>query len=161
MKRGGLYARAVLAFAAPVLVDIVMPAWLVGFTGGRFHAGIARFAGLVPMVLGAWLLLDSVFLRFANEGQGTLMPLDPPKFVVRGGAYRWVRNPMYVANVGILLGTALLFGSWRVLAWAIFVFVAFHLLAVFYEEPTLARQFGDDYVAYRRAVGRWLPRLRG
>lgn len=157
----GLYARAAVALVAPVLVDIVVPASLLGAAGARFHTGAVRFVGVLPMALGAWLLLDSVFLRFAHEGQGTLAPLDPPKFVVRGGAYRWVRNPMYVANVAILSGTALLFGSWRVLAWAGLMFLAFHLFTVFYEEPTLTRLFGDDYVAYRRTAGRWLPRLRG
>jgi len=161
MRRGGLYVRAAMAFVAPVLVDIVMPAWLLEVKGGRFHPGAVRFVGVVPMALGAWLLLDSVFLRFAHEGQGTLAPLDPPKFVVRGGAYRWVRNPMYLANVGILLGIALLFGSWRVLAWTAFMFVAWHLFVLFYEEPTLTRLFGDDYLGYRRTAGRWLPHLRG
>jgi len=162
MRRGRLYVRALLAFiVAPVLVDIAVPGWLLQLGDERFHAGAVRFVGVVPMVFGAWLLLDSVFLRFAHEGHGTLAPLDPPKFVVRGGGYRWVRNPMYLANVGILLGTALLFGSWRVLAWTVFMFAAWHLFVLFYEEPTLTRLFGDDYMAYRRTAGRWLPRLRG
>ena len=47
--------------------------------------------------MGCWLLLDSVFVRFAREGRGTLAPIDPVRFVVRGGAYRVVRNPMYLA----------------------------------------------------------------
>jgi protein-S-isoprenylcysteine O-methyltransferase Ste14 len=158
---GGLYVRAAVATVAPVLVDIVVPAWLVGLTGARFHPGALRFIGVVPIAVGAWMLLDSVFVRFAHEGRGTLAPLDPPKFVVRGGAYRWVRNPMYAANVLILGGTTLLFGSWRVLAWAGVMFVAWHLFVVFYEEPTLTRLFGDDYLAYRRTAGRWLPRRRG
>jgi protein-S-isoprenylcysteine O-methyltransferase Ste14 len=68
---------------------------------------------------------------------------------------------MYLANVGILLRTALLFGSWRVLAWTAFMFAAWHLFVLFYEEPTLTRLFGDDYVAYRQTAGRWLPRPRG
>jgi len=29
-----------------------------------------------------------------------------------------------------------------------------------YEEPTLARQFGEQYQAYRRAVPAWRPRIR-
>jgi hypothetical protein len=34
----------------------------------------------------------------------------------------------------------------------------FHLFVTGYEERTLARRFGPDYLAYRRAVPRWIPR---
>ena len=142
----------------PVLVDVLVPAWLLDQRGARFELGAMRFVGVPLVLIGAWLLLDSVFLRFAHEGRGTLAPIDPPRFVVRGGAYRVVRNPMYVANVAILLGAGVLFESWRVLAWAGAAFVAFHLFVLLYEEPALTRRFGDDYLAYRRAVGRGLPR---
>lgn len=155
-----LYARALVAMVMPVLVDIVVPVWLLGTKGGRFHLGAARFIGVPLLAGGGWLLLDSVFLRFAHEGQGTLAPMDPPKFVVRGGAYRFTRNPMYVANVAILVGISLLWGSWRVITWSAIVLLMFHLFALFYEEPTLTRMFGDDYLDYQRAVGRWLPRRR-
>ena len=111
------------------------------------------------LAAGCWLLLDSVFVRFAHEGRGTLAPIDPPRFVVRGGAYRVVRNPMYLANVAIVVGSGLLFQSWFLFVWAAILFVAFHLFVITYEEPTLTRLFGDDYETYRRHVGRWIPRL--
>ena len=121
----------------------------------------ARFLGLPLIAVGGWLLVDSIFLRFAHEGQGTLAPVDPPRAVVRGGAFRFVRNPMYIAVVTIIVGEALLFRSWRLLLWAAALFAAFHLFVIGYEEPTLGRQFGESYEIYRRNVGRWLPRLRG
>jgi len=34
----------------------------------------------------------------------------------------------------------------------------FHLFVIGYEERTLARRFGPDYLEYRRAVPRWIPR---
>ena len=49
---------------------------------------------------------------FYVSGRGTLAPLDPPKRVVIVGLYRFVRNPMYVAVLTILVGWALLYGSW-------------------------------------------------
>jgi protein-S-isoprenylcysteine O-methyltransferase Ste14 len=79
--------------------------------------------------------------------------------VVRGGAYRFVRNPMYVANLTVLIGEGLAFGSWWVMAWAALMLVVFHLFVVGYEEPHLHETFGDDYEGYRRSTGRWLPRL--
>jgi protein-S-isoprenylcysteine O-methyltransferase Ste14 len=35
-----------------------------------------------------------------------------------------------------------------------------HLFVVFYEEPTLRKKFGEDYIEYCRNVRRWWPRLR-
>jgi protein-S-isoprenylcysteine O-methyltransferase Ste14 len=152
-----LYVRASVALVLPLLVDVVVPAMLLGGDGGRFGVGPVRYLGVVLVIGGAWLLFDSVFLRFAHEGRGTLAPIDPPRFVVKGGAYRWTRNPMYVANVAIILGTGLLVGSWWLFLWAAVVLMAFHLFIVAYEEPALRRAFGADYEAYCRDVPRWLP----
>ena len=153
-----LYVRAVIALALPALADVIVPAWLLSRPGGRIDIGSARLLGLPLLAAGCWLLLDSVFVRFAHEGRGTLAPIDPPRFVVRGGAYRVVRNPMYVANLAIVTGSGILFQSWFLFVWAAVLFVAFHLFVITYEEPTLSRMFGEDYENYRRRVGRWIPR---
>jgi protein-S-isoprenylcysteine O-methyltransferase Ste14 len=153
-----LYLRATAALVMPIAVDVVVPAVLVQSTGERIEFGALFVLGASLIVSGSWLLLDSVFVRFAHEGRGTLAPIDPPRFVVRGGAYRVVRNPMYVANVAIILGTGAVFGVWELVAWAAVVLVVFHLFVVIYEEPTLKRIFGESYEDYRRDVGRWVPR---
>jgi protein-S-isoprenylcysteine O-methyltransferase Ste14 len=156
-----LYLRATAALAMPVVVDVVVPAVLVSNADAHIEFDVLFFLGAVLIVSGSWLLLDSVFVRFAHEGRGTLAPIDPPRFVVRGGAYRVVRNPMYVANVAIILGSSAVFGVWELVAWAGVVLAAFHLFVVIYEEPTLERIFGEDYEEYRRNVGRWFPRRLG
>jgi hypothetical protein len=71
------------------------------------------------------------------RGTGTLTPIDPRRFVVRGGAYRVVRNPMYVADVAVVVGSGIVFQSWFLFVWAALLFVAFHLFVITYEEPTL------------------------
>jgi protein-S-isoprenylcysteine O-methyltransferase Ste14 len=156
-----LYLPATAALAMPVAVDVVVPAVIVRSADERIEFDVLFVLGASLIVSGTWLLLDSVFVRFAHEGRGTLAPIDPPSFVVRGGAYRVVRNPMYVANVAIILGFGGVFGAWELAAWAAVVLVAFHLFVVLYEEPTLKRIFGDDYEGYRRDVGRWVPRRLG
>jgi protein-S-isoprenylcysteine O-methyltransferase Ste14 len=153
-----LYLRATLALALPVTVDVLVPVVLLRGSGARFEPGPARIVGLLVLLGGCWLLVDCVFLRFAREGRGTLAPIDPPRFVVRGGPYRVVRNPMYMANVAVIAGIGLLVGSWRVLLWAGLALVAFHVVVVAYEEPTLRRTFGEAYDSYSRQVGRWIPR---
>lgn len=155
-----LYVRAVLALVLPVIVDVIVPAALLQGAGGSFAIGWVRSVGLLPISLGCWLLLDSVFARFVREGHGTLAPIDPPIVVVRGGAFQVVRNPMYIANIAIVAGSGIVFQSWRLLGWAAVISVAFHLFVILYEEPTLRRTFGNAYETYRRDVGRWVPSAR-
>lgn len=153
-----LYERAVLAAAMPLRVDVLVPAWLVA--GSRPRLGALGVIGGLLLLTGAAMLLDSVFVRFAHEGRGTLAPVDPPRFVVRGGTYRWGRNPMYVANILILGGIAAVFRSAAVLVWGVALFAAFHLFVVSYEEPHLRSRFGEEYEKYCREVGRWMPLVR-
>jgi protein-S-isoprenylcysteine O-methyltransferase Ste14 len=109
------------------------------------------------MSVGAGVLFRCIW-DFAVAGRGTLAPVDPPRHLVVRGLYRYVRNPMYVGVVTILLGEALLFRSLALLCYAgIFLFVV-HLFIVVYEEPALRRQFGESYENYCRRVHRWLPR---
>jgi len=152
-----LYLRATAALILPAVVDVVVPALLLRHYEERIDFG-AFFLGVPLIAFGSWLLFDSVFVRFAHEGRGTLAPIDPPRFVVRGGAYRIVRNPMYVANVAIIAGSGTVFRSWQLLAWAVVILLAFHVFVVAYEEPTLRRLFGEDYEHYQSDVGRWIPR---
>jgi protein-S-isoprenylcysteine O-methyltransferase Ste14 len=113
---------------------------------------------LVLLVAGAAVLVHA-FGRFVVEGFGTPAPLAPPEHLVVGGLYRYVRNPMYVAVIAAILGQSLLL--WRpVLAgYAVVVTVAVVSFVLGYEQPTLARQFGTEYAAYRRNVPGWWPRL--
>lgn len=153
-----LYVRATAALILPVVIDVVVPAVLVRAAEASVEFGGLIVIGAPLIVFGCWLLLDSVFVRFAHEGRGTLAPIDPPLFVVRGGAYRIVRNPMYLANVAVIVGSAAVFESPELLTWAILALLAFHVFVVTYEEPTLRRHSGQDYESYLREVPRWIPR---
>jgi protein-S-isoprenylcysteine O-methyltransferase Ste14 len=63
----------------------------------------------------AWML-DS-FARFALQGLGTPAPIAPPRNLLVSGLYRNVRNPIYVAVVAVILGQAVLFADWYLLAY--------------------------------------------
>ena len=76
------------------------------------------------------------------------------------GAYRYVRNPMYLAVLSAIVGQGLLLGQSVLLAYAGLVAVLVVSFVRLYEEPVLRRQFGEEYEAYRRAVPGWVPHLR-
>ena len=123
---------------------------LLGLAAGRVVGGLLVLAGVAS-------ILHS-FARFALEGRGTPAPVAPTETLVVSGQYRYVRNPMYVAVVGIVLGQALLLGSLPLAWYALGLWALFHAFVLAYEEPTLARTHGESYARYRTAVNRWLPR---
>jgi protein-S-isoprenylcysteine O-methyltransferase Ste14 len=94
-----------------------------------------------------------------SMSKGTLAPWDPPKNLVGVGLFRYVRNPMYIGVLATVLGWSIIAGSPLMAAYAVIVGIAFHLRVILYEEPTLARNFGDEWTRYCNSVNRWWPRL--
>jgi protein-S-isoprenylcysteine O-methyltransferase Ste14 len=74
-----------------------------------------RFIGALLIAAGIPVLFES-FGRFALQGIGTPAPIFPTQHLVVKGFYRYVRNPMYVGVVSVILGQALLLGNLRVLS---------------------------------------------
>lgn len=149
-------------FLLPGTVTVFIPYLLV--SDGRIDQPEGQapwgYLGLLPMGIGAGILFWCIW-DFAVAGRGTLAPVDPPKHLVARGLYRYVRNPMYVGVVSILLGESLFFRSLSLLGYAIAFFIFAHLSVVLYEEPALLRKFGEPYEDYRHRVHRWWPRRRG
>jgi protein-S-isoprenylcysteine O-methyltransferase Ste14 len=118
-----------------------------------------RVLGALLFAAGLAVLLD-VFVRFAGEGRGTPSPAAPTRQLLVGGAFRYVRNPMYVATTAVIAGEALAFAQPVLLAGAAAYATAMATLSAAVEEPRLARRFGAEFDAYRRAVPGWIPRPR-
>ncbi len=100
------------------------------------------------------------FWDFTFKGHGTPNPIDPPKELVATGLYRYVRNPIYVGVLSIIIGHFLWFQSIWMLAYAVVAFLGMHLFVIVYEEPKLKEKFGVVYENYCKSVPRWIPKLR-
>jgi protein-S-isoprenylcysteine O-methyltransferase Ste14 len=147
---GALFWRAIAAFLAlPGMVAYVVP-WLLRPIGAA-----ADPAGIALLAAGSMLLLRCV-RDFYVAGRGTLAPWEPPKHLVTIGLYRVSRNPMYVSVVVVLCGWALTFHSRTLAMYAALVTLAFHFRILLFEEPWLARTHGDEWLAYRARVRRWI-----
>ena len=145
----------------PGTVTILIPYWLLSWRPKPFlsdHNSLRVF-GVPLIIIGAAGLLWCIW-DFFSAGRGTIAPIDPPKHLVVRGLYRYLRNPMYVFVIMILVGEAIFFNSLSILIEAVGFFVVAHLFVMYYEEPTLHRMFGKSYEAYTENVGRWLPNLR-
>lgn len=145
--------------AAPGTVTVLLPYALLRHARVELAAHVWQWLGVAPLALGfgiyLWCAKD-----FAVKGRGTPAPIDAPKQLVVNGLYRFCRNPMYVGIILLLLGETILFATTTLLFYAATVFLGFNLFVLLYEEPTLRRLFGAEYVQYCARVPRWLPRFQ-
>lgn len=159
MRRlAAVLGTALFLILAPGTLAGLIPWWISRW---RFETPYAwwsalRIIGCLLMAAGGAVLLDS-FARFALQGLGTPAPVFPTRSLIVTGLYRYVRNPMYVAVVSLVLGQGLVFGNVNLLEYAAVLWLGFHLFVVAYEEPTLRRTYGAEYERYCAHVPRWMP----
>jgi len=143
---------------APGTVAGVIP-WLITrweIPGSTPGWRVAQVLGVLLIVVGLIPVVHA-FAQFAKAG-GTPMPLAPTQRLVVNGFNRYVRNPMYVGLLIVILGQALLFGSLWLVLYAICTWIITASFVRWYEEPTLDRTYGNEYETYRRNVPAWLAR---
>jgi protein-S-isoprenylcysteine O-methyltransferase Ste14 len=159
-RRRAAAGSALFFVVAPGTVAGLVPWAITGWPApDATGPGVVRVAAGALLVVVGLAGLVPAFARFVTEGLGTPAPLAPTEHLVVGGAYRHVRNPMYVAVLACVLGQALLFASWALLAYALVVWAAMAAFVRWYEEPVLAARYGASYDEYRARVPAWLPRV--
>jgi protein-S-isoprenylcysteine O-methyltransferase Ste14 len=111
-------------------------------------------AGAILLV---WIM---IFELSQKQNLPEWVPIDwSPVFLMTGGPYALSRNPMYVGELALWLGLAILYGSPAVLAgFAVWVVVMRRLTVR--EELGLEAAYGDLYLRYKSHIPRWigLPR---
>lgn len=115
-------------------------------------------AGTLLIISGLGLIIytNKSFLKI---GKGTLVPLDPPKNLIVDGVYRYVRNPMIIGALTLIFGETLIFASIELFVLFLMIFTVNHIYFVYSEEPGLTKRFCKEYIAYKKNVPRWVPRL--
>jgi protein-S-isoprenylcysteine O-methyltransferase Ste14 len=160
-RRWGV-AEALTFLELPVF--LALTCWLVlrppeiPFSGAASLAAAAAGSCLALAGLGVslWAISTTVRRRIILDA-GHFVKEDHP--LLTTGAYGFVRNPMYLGIILIWFGIAVAFQQpWLLAAAAVYVIPVlwFYIRA---EEQMLAQEFGDQFTAYTRRVGRLLPRL--
>ena len=143
---------------APGMVAGLIPLALLR-SGPQIQTGFLSYLAFPLWLIGAATLIWC-FWDFLVKGRGTPAPIDPPKELVVSGLYNYVRNPMYVGVLLVIIGHFLRFGFWSLLIYAAVVFITFNTFVAFYEEPNLKTRFGATYEDYLKRVPRWIPRIK-
>ncbi|MEL7059667.1 MAG: isoprenylcysteine carboxylmethyltransferase family protein [Acidobacteriota bacterium] len=127
----------------PLAPMVEVPAALRLSVGGMIIA-------VAVLVLGGWALA-----LFRRGGQNP-SPWMPTPTIETRGPYRVSRNPMYLGLVLVCCGAAIAKANLYLLALTPIVAWLLQRLAIVPEETYLEAKFGEEYLAYKRRVRRWL-----
>ena len=143
-----LLKTALFTIFVPGTVAGYVP-WLLRRRAPIATHGIEEAAEIAVIVAGVLVYLHTAFWGFACIGGGTPAPIAPTKTLVVKGLHRYVRNPMYIGVALVIAGQAWLFHSRHIAIYAVCMLLTAHLFVISYEEPTLRKQFGEEYDNYR------------
>ncbi len=104
------------------------------------------YAGIAVMLL-------AHVLRVISTGY-----IDKDEQLATAGPFAWCRNPLYVANLMVVVAFTLMSGRLLVLPVMMLLWWATHAPTVAREEQFLRRRFGAQFERYCEMVPRWIPR---
>jgi protein-S-isoprenylcysteine O-methyltransferase Ste14 len=121
--------------------------------------GWAIGIGLLITVLGQLVRGLTIGLAYIVRGGKEGKPYA--EGLVTEGIFKHCRNPLYVGNIGMLLGVGILANSLYYVAIVIPLFLFIYQAIVLAEENFLRGKFGPGFDRYCQDVNRWWPRLQG
>jgi len=116
--------------------------------------GICLVCGIVFIILAPTLAL-SAFRTMKSAGTN-VHPSEPALTIVRGGPFRFTRNPLYLALCLLKIALGFFLNDWITLLFVVPLTVIFHYGVVLREERYLTAKFGESYLQYKREVRRWI-----
>lgn len=123
--------------------------WFPGFFGDfLFMLGLLTAAAALALALHAALTI--------RRHRTTIWPTRSAEHLVTGGPFQFSRNPIYVGDVALTFGLALVFRNPWLVAAAILTGLLIDRLAIRREERHLEASFGKVYRDYCRKVRRWI-----
>jgi len=113
-----------------------------------------RYLGAIPVLAAVWIVGQSA--RLFQKQDTTVMPYERSSALVTEGFYEHSRNPMYLAMLLLLVGVAWLLGSITAFLPVPLMYLVLRYSIIAMEEELLEETFGEEYLAYKRNVRRWL-----
>lgn len=108
-----------------------------------------------PLLLGGGAIIVLSKKALLSHGQPS-EPRQPTTRIVTGGPYGYSRNPMYTGLALCFAGLGVAIDKPWLLIVLPFTLLAVYRLLIRPEEHYLEGRFGEAFLAYKKAVRRWL-----
>lgn len=144
----------------PFNVVVTIPCFILYFSGYHYNSPDIKYLIAGILLLSAGLFLAGwTMVLFNNVGKGTLAPWNPPENLVVKGPYCYVRNPMIIGVLLVLISEYFLLNAIEILWWAVLFFIINNIYFYVFEERQLENRFGEEYKKYKKNVPMWIPRF--
>ena len=110
--------------------------------------------GIVLFIIAPLLAIPAMW-RMKAAGTN-VHPSEPTTTIVRGGPYRFTRNPMYLALTLLQIGVAFVLNDAITFLFAAALALILHFGVILREERYLEAKFGEEYLSLKRSVRRWI-----
>ena len=130
----------------------MLATWFFGETSPQTLPFI--LVGLSLIGFGFLLAFNSIS-RFIKAKTG-VVPFSKSTALITEGFYKYTRNPMYVGMNSFLLGLLIILNNPINFIFLVIFFFIVRNLFVIKEEVQMLETFGEEYLAYKNKVRRWL-----
>lgn len=157
MDRNIKRPRTLILPPAPYAIAIFV-GWWIDRNIQEFNWGLDTITiqplGWLSVAIGLALLAWATFTLWSHRT--TVNPYQAVSNLCTTGPFRYSRNPIYVGDWLIFIGTTMLFSTWWPLLFSPFVWAILHYGVIRHEEAHLEAKFGNTYRDYIAKVRRWL-----
>ena len=151
------YNPGVIAFPPFILLASAAISTLVHFFVIRLPItsySTCLVCGIALVILAPTLALSALVTM--KKAGTNVNPAEPALTIVRGGPYRFTRNPMYLALCLLQVALGFFLNDWITLLFVVPLALIMHYGVVLREERYLTAKFGEPYLELKRDVRRWL-----
>ena len=110
--------------------------------------------GIVFVILAPTLALSALVVM--KRAGTNVNPAKPALVIVRGGPFRFTRNPMYLGLCLLQIALGFFLNDWITLLFVVPFALILHYGVILREERYLTAKFGEPYLELKREVRRWI-----
>src|SRR3984893_13818755 len=147
----GVIAFPPLIWLVNAAISVLVHVFLVRLPIMSYHTSLVF--GIVLVIL-APALAVSAMVTMKKAGTN-VDPAKPALTIVRGGPYRFTRNPMYLALCLLQVALGFFLHDWITLLFVVPLALILHYGVILREERYLTAKFGEPYLQLKREVRRW------
>jgi len=148
----GVIAFPPLIWLMNAVISVLVHFFLIQLPIASYRASLV--CGIVLLILAPTLAL-SALVTMKTAGTN-VNPAKPALTIVRGGPFRFTRNPMYLALCLLQVALGFFLNDWITLLFVVPLALILHYGVVLREERYLTAKFGEPYLELKRDVRRWL-----
>ncbi|MFH1564069.1 MAG: isoprenylcysteine carboxylmethyltransferase family protein [Nitrospirota bacterium] len=116
---------------------------------------IITSSGLIMYTSG--LLLRRWAVNTLSEFWSLHIEIKENHNLIKNGPYKYVRHPNYLATILKGIGFSLIPNSFYILFYVLCIYIPVRIIRIYLEEKELIKQFGQEYINYKREVPALFP----